>query len=99
MTIKQAQKELHKFIKFKGWDKQPLSVDIAFLAEETGEVAREALYLEVPRKDKKIKKQAIKDLGYELSDVFYWVLKIASRLDIDLEKVFIEKFEKIKKRK
>lgn len=99
MEIKKAQKLVDDFIKTKGWDKQSLSVDIAFLAEETGEVAREALHLEVPRKTEKSKEKAIKDLGYELSDVFYWVLKIAARLDIDLEKAFLKKFDKIKKRK
>jgi len=99
MEIKQAQEDLQKFIKSKGYDKQSLSVDVAFLAEEMGEVAREALYLEVPRKDKKSKKQILNDLGYELSDVFYWILKIAARLDIDLEKAFIEKFARIKSRK
>ena len=99
MEIKEAQSEVDNFIRKKGWDKQSLSVDIAFLAEETGEVAREALHLEVPRKTEKSKKQATKDLGYELSDVFYWVLKIASRLDIDLDKAFIEKFARIKERK
>lgn len=99
MKISEAQKLVHQFILKKGWDKQPLSVDIAFLAEETGEVAKEALGLEVPRKELKTKEKYRADLGEELSDVFYWILKISARLNLDLETEFQKKFDKIQKRK
>ena len=97
MKISQAQKIVHKFVLKKGWDQQPLSVDIAFLAEETGEVAKEALGLEVPRKENKTKARLIKDLGEELADTLYWILKIAARLNIDLESEFQRKFEIVQK--
>jgi NTP pyrophosphatase (non-canonical NTP hydrolase) len=99
LTVKEAQKILKNFIKSKNWDRQPLSVDVAFLAEETGEVAKEALSLEITRKENKTKEKAVKDLAEELADVFYWTMKIANRYNINLDKTFLEKLEKIKKRK
>ncbi len=99
MKISEAQAKVHEFIVKKGWNKQPLSVDIAFLAEETGEAAKEALGLEILRKENKTKSYYKKRLAEELSDVLYWILKISARLNIDLEKEFDKKFSKIKKRK
>jgi len=99
LTIREAQKDVAEFIESKGWDNQPLSVDITFMAEELGEVAREALRLEVPRKDKKTKAEILTKIGEELADQFYWTLKVCDRLGLDLDKEFARKLKITKSRK
>ena len=57
------------------------------LGEEVGEV------MEAVREN-----QSKADLSYEMVDVFWNLLRLAELKDIDLEKAFIEKWEKNEKR-
>lgn len=98
LTIKEARRIVKKFVEKRKWDKQPLSVDIAFMTEELGEVAKEALILEVERKEKKSKDKTLKSLNEELADLLYWILKVSNRLNLDLEDAFLEKMKKNEKR-
>lgn len=98
LTINKAQKMVADFVKRRDWDKQSLPVDITFMTEELGEVAKEALILEVERKEKKSKKKGIESLGEELADLFYWILKVSARFNINLERVFLKKMKKNEER-
>ena len=94
LTVKKAQKMVADFVKNRGWDKQPFSIDMMFMAEELGEVTKEALIMAVKRKEKKTKRESIESLGEELADLFYWVLKVSTRFNINLGKVFLKKMKK-----
>ena len=43
-------------------------------------------------------KQSLKDLSYEVVDVFWNLLRLCELKEIDLEKAFIEKYQKNEKR-
>ncbi len=66
-----------------------------YLSEEVGESAKAARQLLNSRVDKNSEKY---ELGHELADVLSYVLDIANRFDIDLEKTYWEKEEINKKR-
>ena len=66
-----------------------------YLSEEVGESAKAARQLMNSRVDEKSDRY---ELGHELADVLSYILDIANRFGIDLEKAYWEKEEINKKR-
>jgi NTP pyrophosphatase (non-canonical NTP hydrolase) len=82
MTLKTLQEEVDKWAKqFKKPYWKPLS-QMARLAEETGEVAREINHL---YGDKKKRVETEKNLGDELADVLFTICCIANSEGISLQ--------------
>lgn len=82
----------HKTCKERGWDKTSDLETFLLFAEEVGELAkairkRRKLYIE---EGKSHKKDGIEG---EFADVFSYLLELANRFDVDLEKAYREKEE------
>ncbi len=95
MEISQAQKIVKEHLEKIGYTKIETKPIHAFLhlIEEIGETARTLLYKETPRGTIKNTTNP-GNLKDEVADIFWQTLKLATYLDIDLEKVFIEKYKK-----
>ena len=97
MDIKQAQKLVREHLEKIGYTKIETTPIHAFLhlIEEIGETARTLLHKETKRDTLAVttKPSSIED---EIADIFWQTLKLASYLDIDLEKCFMRKYEKNK---
>ncbi len=89
INIAELQKEVGQFSKEKGFDKNSVEARALFLMTEVGEVAKEVLSLSW-EEDKEVVKER---LGLELYDVVWNVCELANKLDIDLEKAFVQKSE------
>ena len=94
MEIQRIQTKLAKFAKDRDWDQfhspknlsMALSVEVAELVEifqwmETGDLS------EIKSLDK------MKNVEEEIADIFIYLLKIADKFDIDLEKIIDEKIK------
>jgi len=91
MEINEAQKDVDIRIKEYGGYWEPLSM-FARLVEEVGEVGR-AMNIKYGEKKKKHKADG-NELSEEIADVFFTLLAICNKLEIDLEKEFILKNNK-----
>lgn len=95
MEIKDAQKEVDKWIKSVGVRYFNELTNMAVLTEEVGEMARiiARRYGEQSEKDS----DKNKDLGDEMADVLFVLICLANQTNIDLEEAF--KNNMIKKNK
>ena len=89
-----------KFVKDRDWDvfHTPKNLSMA-LAGEAGELVEIFQWL-TPEESFEVMKTASKSLQikHELADILYYTLRIADRLDVDLEKALIEKLKQNAKR-
>ena len=89
MNIKNAQKQVDKWIQEHGVRYFNELTNMAQLTEEVGEVARIIARRYGEQSEKESDKN--KDLGEELADVVFVVLCLANQTGIDLEAAFDKK--------
>lgn len=93
-SLTDLQKQIRKFCDDRDWDQfhnpKDLSISLALEAAEVMEHFQWKNAEEMARHSK-IKKD---DIGEEIADVFYWVLLLSNKLDIDLVKAFEKKMRK-----
>lgn len=89
-----------KFVKDRDWDSfhTPKNLSMA-LAGEAGELVEIFQWL-TPEQSFEVMKDSKKALQirHELADILYYTLRIADRLDVDLEKSMLEKLKQNAKR-
>ena len=95
MEIKDAQKEVDKWIKSVGVRYFNELTNMAVLTEEVGEIARIIARRYGEQSEKESDKN--KDLGDEMADVLFVLICLANQTNIDLEEAF--KNNMIKKNK
>ena len=95
MHVEEAQKIVWEHINKIGYTKIETTPTHVFLhlIEEIGEVSRALLYKETNRASIKNTSEP-SNLEDEIADIFWQTLKLASYLDIDLEKSFEKKYQK-----
>lgn len=93
-SLADLQKMIRKFVDDRDWDQfhnpKDLSISLALEAAEVMEHFqwKNAKEMEVHVKNMKT------EVGEELADVFYWVLLLANKMDIDLVDAFKKKMDK-----
>ena len=99
MQINEAQKLVREHLEKIGYDKIETTPVHAFLhlVEEVGETSRSLLHKETNRKSLPVTTKP-SDIEDEVADILWQTLKLASYLDIDLEKAFANKLEKNRKK-
>lgn len=95
MTLPEYQKLIEKLVKERGFDKETVPQVFMLLAEEVGELSKAIRKLEGVTTDKNSKIHNVED---EAADVFWLLIDLCNRLDIDLEKAFEAKENKNQKR-
>ncbi len=100
LDVGQIQRAQREFAAERDWDQFHLPKNLAMaLAAEAGELLevfqwmteKEALGVA----DDPVKRTAVE---HELSDILYYLFRLADKLDIDLDKAFWEKFEHNRKK-
>ena len=84
-----------KFVKERDWAKfhTPKNMAIA-LGIEASELAEIFLWLTDSESERVMNTiSTARKVRAEMADVFYWLLRLADVLDVDLEKAFVEKME------
>lgn len=95
MQLNEYQELIAKLVKERGYDKELPSEVFLLLVEEVGELGkaiRKSSGMKVSDHSKK------HQIEHELADVFWLVIDIANRFDIDLASAFAEK-EKINQKR
>ena len=93
-SLKNLQKMIRKFCDDRNWDQfhNPKDLSIS-LALEAGEVMEHFQWKNADEMAKhSIEKKT--EVGEELADVFYWVLLLANKLNIDRVEAFQKKMDK-----
>ncbi len=89
-----------KFVKDREWDifHTPKNLSMA-LAGEAGELVEIFQWL-TPEESFEVMKspKTCQEIQHELADILYYTLRMADRLDVDLEKALIEKLKQNAKR-
>jgi NTP pyrophosphatase (non-canonical NTP hydrolase) len=95
-TLHDLQIKIRKFCDDRDWDQFHNPKDLAIsLSLEAAEVMEHFQW----KNDDEMKKHSLDkkvEVGEELADVFYWVLLLANKLDINLVEAFDEKMKKNK---
>jgi dCTP diphosphatase len=97
-SLQDLQLKIRKFCDDRDWDQfhnpKDLSISLILEASEVLEHFqwKNAEEMAAHTKDKKA------EVGEELADVFYWVLLLANKLDLDLVKAFNAKMAKNEKK-
>jgi NTP pyrophosphatase (non-canonical NTP hydrolase) len=95
-NLKQYQQLIHRLVAERGFDKETVPEVFMLFLEEAGEFAKAARKVSGVKTDKNSR---VHDLEEEAADVFWLLLDLCNRLDIDLEKAFSDKEAKNQSRK
>lgn len=95
MTLTQYQKLVAKLVVERGFEKESVAEVFMLFIEEVGEFAKATRKVSGVTTDKNSK---VHDLEEEAADVFWLLLDLCNRLEIDLEKAFEAKEAKNQKR-
>lgn len=92
MQISELQKQINEFSIAKGFDKSTIEQRALFLVTEVGEMVRELLHISY-HPDRDNIEEIKKHLGLEMYDIVWNICDLANKLDINLERSFLEKTE------
>jgi dCTP diphosphatase len=98
--MKKLNDKISKFIEERDWDKfhNPKNLILA-LTSEVGELADIVCWLNEEQTElKNLDEDTLNLIKEEIADIFYYVLRISNKLDIDLEDALLKKI-KINERK
>ncbi len=89
--IKKLSDDLKEFAIRRNWEQfhTPKNISMALIAE-TAELIEHFQWI-TPEESMNIKGDKLKDISYEMADIFIYLLRMAERLDIDLVKSTREK--------
>ncbi len=91
MSLPEYQKLIRRLIVERGFDKETVPEVFTLLVEEVGELAK-AIRKTNGQKVDKTRRQH--DVEEEAADVFWLLIDLCNRLNIDLAKAFAEKEDK-----
>ena len=94
MDIKEIQKNLAKFAEERDWDQfhSPKNLAMA-LTSEVGELNELFQWLTEEQSSMKDDIGKIEEIRKEIADIFIYLLRLADKLDIDIEEAVREKIE------
>ncbi len=95
MDLPQYQKLIKKLVKERGFDKETVPEVFTLLVEEMGELAKSIRKSNGQKIDKAKQQYEVEE---ELADVFWLLIDLSNRLDVDLAEAFEAK-EKVNRRR
>lgn len=87
-TLLEVQSYIAKVAKQRGFEKESITEKFMLFTEECGELAKAIRKKEKIKLDKTSKEE---NLQHEIADVFFYLLDICNKLNIDLEEAFLQK--------
>ena len=98
-TLKDMEDEVVKICEHKNWRTRDPNQLISSIMIELAELAEHYQWQNDFSKIENFDEDEIRELGYEFVDVLFYMLRLAHRSGIDIEKYFYEKLPKIKNKK
>src|SRR5210317_1842473 len=98
MNLKKIKQKINKFVKDRDWDKfhSPKNLAMA-LSVEASELVEIFQWQEKDDyKLEKFEKKTLENTKEEVADIFYYLIRICDKMNIDLEEAFFEKMEQNK---
>lgn len=95
MTLSDYQRLIKELVSERGFDKETVPEVLMLFLEEAGEFAKAARKVSGVSTDQKSR---VHDLNEEAADVFWLLIDLCNRLDIDLAKAFDAKEAKNRQR-
>lgn len=98
MDYKKIENEIRKFVQDRDWDKfhSPKNLAMA-LSVEASELVEIFQWQEKDDyKLEKFEKKTLENTKEEVADIFYYLIRICDKMNIDLEEAFFEKMEQNK---
>ena len=94
MNIKEIQEKLAKFAEERDWDQfhSPKNLVMA-LTSEVGELNELFQWLTEEQSSMKDDIGKVEEIRKEIADIFIYLLRLADKLDIDIEEAIREKIE------
>ena len=94
MNIKEIQEKLSKFAEERDWDQfhSPKNLVMA-LTSEVGELTELFQWLTEDQSSMKDDSDKTDEIRQEIADIFIYLLRLADKLDIDIEEAVREKIE------
>ena len=94
MNIKEIQEKLAKFAEERDWDQfhSPKNLVMA-LTSEVGELNEFFQWLTEDQSSMKDDSNKTDEIRQEIADIFIYLLRLADKLDIDIEEAIREKIE------
>jgi NTP pyrophosphatase (non-canonical NTP hydrolase) len=96
MDLRSVQQEVDAYISQFQEGYFPPLVNLARLAEEVGELAREINHRFGPKRKKNDEPEG--DIALELADILFVVIVLANQLEVDLEGAVVKTLEKYRVR-
>ena len=95
MTLKQLTTKLKKFNKERGWDDGLVPEDVAkSIIIEAAELLEHYQWDASERNNNKNKQKDTEAIGEEIADVLIYTLRIAYLMNLDIEKIVLDKIQK-----
>jgi NTP pyrophosphatase (non-canonical NTP hydrolase) len=94
-SLKQLGAIVDKFTKERGWEHSDPNLLISSILIELGELAE---HFQWKNEFETLSETKRKEIGYEFVDVIFYLLRLANKCDIDIEKYFDEKIPKLAKK-
>ncbi len=90
-SIQKLSDDLKQFAMARNWEQYHIPKNLAMaLIAEAAELVEHFQWL-TPEQSQSVSGEKLKDIGYEMADIFIYLLRMAEQLDIDLMKVTREK--------
>ena len=97
MTLDEINKDLQLFIKEREWEKYHTLKNLAIsVSIESAELLEHFQWWD--KKPEDISEEEKKEIGYEIADIFTYLLHLSHKLEIDILQITKEKLEKTKQK-
>lgn len=98
-TLKEIEKDIVEVTEERNWQSNDPNQLIASILIELAELAEHYQWQNNFSKIDKLSEKDRKEIGYEFVDVLFYLLRLANKSNIDIEKYFYEKLPKIRTKK
>jgi NTP pyrophosphatase (non-canonical NTP hydrolase) len=94
-SLGQIQEDIDKFCEERKWINGDPNQLITSIIIELGELSE---HYQWENKFKKFSKEEKKEVGYEFVDILFYLCRLASKSEIDIEEMFYDKLPKLDKK-
>ena len=98
-TLKEIENEVIKVCEKRNWTNRDPNQLISSIMIELAELAEHYQWQNDFSRIEKLSKKEKEEIGFEFVDVLFYLLRLAHRSGIDIEKYFYKKLPKIRKKR
>ena len=97
LNINELMEKINQFVRQRNWEIYHTPRNLASsISIESSELLEHFQWEDLSKKDIKFDEEKIKDISDELADVMIYCLRLMYELDLDFEKIILDKIEENK---